>query len=111
MRIKEVFLKFGSKRFKCITVYEKHVVIVLNPIVNFDILEGHQYISNFIFICDFSFVEVRSEILYELRKDSRRDSPRRKDRHSFVRVMELNGSHVMNVGVEWCMGHCERVVT
>ena len=106
-----MFPKFGSEGFKCIAVCEKRVVIVLNPVDDFDILEGHQDISDLIFICDFAFVEVQSEILYELRDDSGRDRSRCKDRCSFVCVVELNGSHVMNVGVEWCMGHCERVVT
>ena len=107
MWIEEMFSQFSSEGFKRVTVCEESVVVILNPIVNFDVLEGHQYISNFIFVCDFALVEVRSEILYELSEDCRRDSASSKNWCSFVGVVEFNSSHVVDVGVERCLRHCE----
>ena len=66
-----------------------------DPVVYFDILEGHEDIPDFVFVWDFAFVEVRVEILNELSEDGRGDGTRCEDWSGFVSVMEFDGHHVL----------------
>ena len=66
-------MEFHCKRIKGKVISEKLILVIFDPIVYFDILEGHEDIPDFVFISDFAFVEVRVEILDELSKDGRGD--------------------------------------
>ena len=85
-------------------------MVVLNPIVDFDILKGHHDAADFVFVRYFAFVEIRVEILYKLHENSGRDVARSKDRSCFVTFMVLDGSHVRQGRCGLRGRHCKTFV-
>ena len=72
VRVEEMFTEFSCEGIKGKIISKELILIVFDPIVYFDILEGHEDIPYFVFIHDFAFVEVGVEILNELSKDIRK---------------------------------------
>jgi hypothetical protein len=53
-----VFAEFRSEVIESKIICEEAILIVFYPIVDLDILEGHQDISNFVLVGYFTFMEV-----------------------------------------------------
>ena len=90
VRVKGAFMEFSCERIKGKIISKELILIVFDPIVYFDILEGHEDIPNFVFIHDFALVEVGVEILNELSEDGRGDGTHCEDWSGFLSVMEFD---------------------
>ena len=52
-------MKFGSKGIEGKIVSQETILIVLDPVINFYVLEGHKNTVNLFFVGDLAFMEVR----------------------------------------------------
>ena len=98
VRIEEAQAKFRGECLEGESICHELILIVFDPIVDFNVLEGHQYVPNLVLICDFAFMEVRFEVLDQLRKDGRGDGSRGEDGSRFVSFMEFYCGHVLHRG-------------
>jgi hypothetical protein len=110
VRIEKTFTQFQGEGLESEVIREEEIMVVFDPVVNFYVLEGHQYVLDFVLIWDFAFAKVGIEILDELGEYCRRYRSSCKNGWGFVRVMKLYGSHVMKRGSRGCGGHREAVV-
>ena len=63
MGVEEVFAKFGCEGFEGVAISEKFFLIIFNPIIDLNVLEGHKRVTDFVFVFDFTLVEVGIEVL------------------------------------------------
>ena len=98
--VKETLAEFCCECVEGIILTQELFLIVFDPVIDFDILERHEDVVDFIFIADFTFVKVGIEVLNELCEDGGRDRSLRQDGGGFVCVVEFNCCHIEMRGRE-----------
>ena len=74
MRVQEPFTELCSECIEGKIISKEANLIVFYPIVDFNVLEGHKYIANFVLVWYFTFMEIRIEVLDELGENCGRDA-------------------------------------
>jgi hypothetical protein len=95
-QVKKPFAKFRCEKLERELVSNENLLVVFDTIDNWmKIKNNHENIANFVFVCDFAFVKIGTEILDELCKDSRENGSSGEDRCCFMCVMEFDRCHVV----------------
>lgn len=110
MRVEETFAKFCSKFLEGVVLSDESVMIIFDPVVYFDVLEGHEDTSYFFFVGDFTLVKVGVKVLDELCENGRGNMTRCEDWGGFVTVVVFYRCHVLERRVRSGGRHNEDVV-
>ena len=94
MWVKESLPEFGCEVLEGVSFCQELILIVFYPIIDFDVLERHENIMDFIIVINFAFVKVRVKVLKELSEDCRRNHPFRENRCCFVCIVKFDSCHV-----------------
>ena len=93
MWVEESLPEFSCEVLESVSFCQELILIVFDPIIDFDVLEQHENITDFIIVINFAFVKVRVKVL-ELSEDCRRNRPYRENRCCFVCIVKFDSCHV-----------------